>query len=131
MRQLLKLDPRPDAVFAYNDAAALAAMRVCQASGLRVPDDIALAGFDDLPAASYAPVPLTSVRIDTEALGRTGVKLLVEGDAMPQEVDLPVALVERQSSGGKRTAVSTARAGRVPRAPSDARGPREADRRRG
>jgi DNA-binding LacI/PurR family transcriptional regulator len=125
MRQLLKLEPRPDAVFAYNDTAALAAMRVCQASGLRVPDDIALAGFDDLPAASYAPVPLTSVRIDTEALGRTGVKLLVEGDAMPQEIDLPVALVVRESSRRRNgSATPVARPAPKPQVSRGARGSR-------
>ena len=98
MRQLLRLKLRPDAVFAYNDAAALAAIEVCRQAGLRVPQDIAFVGFDDIPAAAYGPVPLTTLRVDVEALGRTGVELLVQGDAMPQETVLPVALVERDSS---------------------------------
>ena len=46
--------PRPEAVFAYNDAAALAAQRVCTARGLRIPDDIAIVGFDNIPAAAHA-----------------------------------------------------------------------------
>lgn len=98
MRMLLKLRQRPDAVFAYNDTAALAAMRVCQAAGLRVPEDIAIVGFDDIPEASYAPVPLTTLRVDKEALGRAGVELIVHGEDLPQETVQPVELVVRASS---------------------------------
>ncbi|MEY2890391.1 MAG: hypothetical protein RJA98_299 [Pseudomonadota bacterium] len=101
MRQLLKLRPLPDAVFAYNDTAALAAMRVCQAAGLRVPEDIAFVGFDDIPAAAGSnPVPLSTLCVDKEALGRTGVALALQGDEMPQEIVQPVTLVVRASSGG-------------------------------
>jgi DNA-binding LacI/PurR family transcriptional regulator len=101
MRQLLKLRPLPDAVFAYNDTAALAAMRVCLASGVRVPEDIAFVGFDDIPSALDNPVPLTTLRIDKEALGRTGVTLALQGDELPQEIVHPVELVVRQSSGAR------------------------------
>jgi DNA-binding LacI/PurR family transcriptional regulator len=98
MRRLLERKARPRAVVAYNDAAALAALRVCQARGLRVPDDIAIVGFDDIPAASFGPVPLTTVRIDTDVLGRMGVEMLLDR-AMPQEVELPATLVVRSSCG--------------------------------
>jgi DNA-binding LacI/PurR family transcriptional regulator len=100
MRELLKLRRRPDAVFAYNDMAALAAIRVCQAVGLRVPEDIAFVGFDDIPAATYGSMGLTTLRVDKEALGRTGVELVVNGDAMPQDIVQPVELVVRDSCGG-------------------------------
>jgi len=99
MRELLKLRPRPDAVFAYNDMAALAAIRVCQSVGLRVPEDIAFVGFDDIPAATYGSMGLTTLRVDKEALGRTGVELVVNGDAMPQDIVQPVELVVRHSCG--------------------------------
>ena len=76
-------NPLPDAVFAYNDAAALAAMRVCLAHGLRVPDDIAFVGFDDIPAAAHSTPPLSTVAVDKEALGRRGVELLLEDHPNP------------------------------------------------
>ncbi|WP_110400913.1 LacI family DNA-binding transcriptional regulator [Sphaerotilus hippei] len=98
MRQLLKLRRRPDAVFAYNDTAALAAIRVCQQAGLRVPEDIAFVGFDDIPEAAYGAIGLTTLRVDKEALGRTGVELVMQGEQMPQELVLPVELVLRASA---------------------------------
>lgn len=98
MRQLLKLRQPPEAVFAYNDAAALAAMRVCLAAGLRVPQDIAFVGFDDVPGAAQGSIGLTTLRVDKSALGRTGVELLLHGESMPQEQVLPVELVVREST---------------------------------
>ena len=98
MRVLLRLRPRPDALFAYNDTAALAALKVCQEAGLRVPQDIAIVGFDDIPAASYASTPLSTLRVDKQALGRTGVELIMRGTEMPQETTLPVTLIVRASS---------------------------------
>jgi DNA-binding LacI/PurR family transcriptional regulator len=94
--------PLPDAVFAYNDAAALAAMRVCTAQGLRVPEDIAFVGFDDIPAAAQSTPPLSTVTVDQEALGRRGVELLLE-EALnePEMTDtlVPVNFIPRASSG--------------------------------
>ena len=90
--------PRPDAVFAYNDAAALAALRVCHAHGLRVPDDVAIVGFDDIPAAAHATPPLSTIAVDKEALGRRGIELLLEEAPAESEVRLPVNLVVRAST---------------------------------
>lgn len=98
MRQLLRLRPRPDAVFACNDMAALAALQVCQDAGLRVPQDVALVGFDDTPAAAGARPALSTLRVDKEALGRTGVDLVLRGHELPQQMVLPVELVVRGSS---------------------------------
>jgi len=100
MRQLLRLRRPPDAVFACNDVAALAALRVCIDAGLRVPADIALVGFDDIPAAATAQPPLSTLRVDKEALGRAGVELILRGDELPQQSVLPVELVLRASSAG-------------------------------
>ena len=90
--------PAPDAVFAYNDAAALAAMRVCLARGLSVPHDIAIVGFDDIPAAAHSAPPLTTISVDKEALGARGVELLLEEAPAELEVRLPVHLVPRAST---------------------------------
>ncbi|KVE26818.1 LacI family transcriptional regulator [Burkholderia singularis] len=101
MRQLLDAGgPLPDAVFAYNDAAALAAMRECLARGVRVPDDIAFVGFDDIPAAAHASPPLTTLAIDKETLGRQGIELLLADAPEQTELSVPVQLVARASSAG-------------------------------
>ena len=99
-------NPLPDAVFAYNDAAALAAMRVCLARGLRVPQDIAIIGFDDIPAAAQSTPPLSTMTVDKEALGRRGVELLLEDSPNtldPADTLVPVHLIaSRQYFGRKR-----------------------------
>ena len=102
MRTLLRRRLRPDAVFAYNDSAALAAMRVCLNAGLRIPEDIAFVGFDDIPAARYGAIPLTTLRVDKQELGRTGVEMLVGGGAMPQEMVMGVELMVRRVRGEDR-----------------------------
>jgi DNA-binding LacI/PurR family transcriptional regulator len=88
----------PDAVFAYNDAAALAAMRVCQMRGLRVPEDIAIVGFDDIAGAVHAVPSLSTIAVDKEALGRRGVELLLDEAPAVTEICLPVQLVARGST---------------------------------
>ncbi|MFT3954570.1 MAG: LacI family DNA-binding transcriptional regulator [Piscinibacter sp.] len=100
MRQLLRLRQPPDAVFACNDMVALAALQVCHEAGLRVPQDVAIVGFDDIAAAAGASPALSTLRVDKEALGRAGVELLMRGHEMPQQMVLPVELVVRASSGG-------------------------------
>ncbi|VXC62910.1 Transcriptional regulator, LacI family [Burkholderia sp. 8Y] len=95
----------PDAVFAYNDAAALAAMRVCLAHGLRVPEDIAFVGFDDIPAAAHSSPPLSTVAVDKEALGRRGVELLLDDPStQPDQANslMSVEFIARASSGTKK-----------------------------
>jgi DNA-binding LacI/PurR family transcriptional regulator len=98
MRRLLALDERPDAVFAYNDATALGAIEVCNEAGLRVPEDIRFVGYDDIAAAARSQPPLSTVRVDKDALGREAVTALIEGNTGPGELLLPVELVVRESS---------------------------------
>jgi DNA-binding LacI/PurR family transcriptional regulator len=54
MEKLLALPQPPDAIFAYNDMAALVAMRVCARKGIKVPEEMAIVGFDDIEAAAWA-----------------------------------------------------------------------------
>jgi DNA-binding LacI/PurR family transcriptional regulator len=95
-RRLLALNPRPDAIFCYNDSTALAAMQACLDTGLKVPADIAIVGFDDISGAAQAIPPLSSIAIDKEALGAAGVALLLE--QQNAEHTLPVQLIVRESS---------------------------------
>ncbi|RAJ57559.1 MULTISPECIES: LacI family DNA-binding transcriptional regulator [unclassified Streptomyces] len=82
MRELLDRRPDVDAVFAANDLTALGALRVLRERGLRVPEDVAVVGFDDmLPLAEQSDPPLTTVRQDIEQMGRLMARLLLRGPA--------------------------------------------------
>ncbi|GEM44444.1 LacI family DNA-binding transcriptional regulator [Deinococcus cellulosilyticus] len=98
VKRLLKLKKRPDAIFCWNDATAIQAIQSCVEAGLNVPEDIAIVGFDDLPTARTSFPPLTTVKINKEALGRRGVELLLQRPAEPTQVIVPTQLVIRGST---------------------------------
>ena len=75
--ELLAQKNRPTAVFAANDSMAIGALSAFRESGVRVPDDIAVAGFDDIPLARYMDPPLSSVRVPISDLGATAVDILL------------------------------------------------------
>ncbi len=77
-QRLLELPERPAAAFCANDALALGVLDALSQAGVRVPDDMALVGFDDVQGAAQAPVPLTSVRVFKEQLGELAMRHLVE-----------------------------------------------------
>lgn len=102
MRRLLELDPQLDAVFAASDLMAFGALRALAEAGRRVPDDVAVVGFDDAPIARHADPPLTTVHQPVEEMGRQMARLLVsrirrEEPAMPY-VLLDTRMVERASA---------------------------------
>jgi DNA-binding LacI/PurR family transcriptional regulator len=78
MRELLDRGAEFDAVFGFNDTLALGAMRVLQEAGLRVPQDVAVLGFDDLDEAAYAIPSLTTIDPGREWIARTAVETLLE-----------------------------------------------------
>ncbi|MDR7332059.1 LacI family DNA-binding transcriptional regulator [Roseateles asaccharophilus] len=98
MRRLLALPEPPDAVFAYNDSTAMHAIEYCHEQGLRVPDDVRFIGYDDIEAAARFKPPLSTVKMDKEALGQLAARALIEGDTEPNDAWLPVELVVRESS---------------------------------
>ncbi|MGH9733833.1 MAG: LacI family DNA-binding transcriptional regulator [Candidatus Acidiferrales bacterium] len=91
------------AVFAYNDNTAVAMMRVIQESGLRVPDDISVVGFDDIHAAAYTNPPLTTVRQPLRKMGEIAARTLldrIEGrEEYVPEIAIEPQFVVRESSG--------------------------------
>ncbi|MGB9775970.1 MAG: LacI family DNA-binding transcriptional regulator [Anaerolineae bacterium] len=98
------LPRRPTAVFAASDMMAAGAMKVLREAGLRVPEDVAVVGFDDVPLASMVEPPLTTVRQPIEQLGSMAVELLVSllenpGGEVVHRVVLPTELVIRASCG--------------------------------
>lgn len=104
-RELIKMANRPTAIFACNDMMAIGVLRAAAETGIRVPEDLALVGFDDIELAAYANPGLTTIAQDKQKIGETAVNLLVEkiGD---QEINgrrefLQPTLVVRKSCGSK------------------------------
>jgi DNA-binding LacI/PurR family transcriptional regulator len=92
---------RPTAIFGGNDWVALGALQAAKALGRRVPEDLALIGFDDLPHAALADPPLATIRQPLQAMGEAAARLafsLAQGDA-PEALLLPTELVARPSLG--------------------------------
>ena len=89
-----------DAIFAANDMAAFGALRALSEVGLRVPDDVAVVGFDDIALARYSHPPLTTLRIPRQQLGtEAAAQLLAQFGGQPTtSPELPVSLVVRSSS---------------------------------
>jgi LacI family transcriptional regulator len=102
--QLLELEPRPTAIFAANDSMAIGALSALREAGLRVPDDVAVAGFDDIPLARYLTPPLSTVHVDISQLGERAAALLLtslrKGNRPHQQLQLSTTLVIRASCGG-------------------------------
>jgi LacI family transcriptional regulator len=101
----LPADRRPDAIFAGNDLVALGVLQALTLAGVRVPDDIAIIGYDDIDFASSAAIPLSSVRQPADVMGRTAARLLLDVIADPeasvvQHVTLEPELVVRRSTSG-------------------------------
>ena len=78
MQELLALPDPPTAVFAANDILAIYALLFAVDSGLSVPDDVAIVGFDDIPEATIVRPTLTTVHKDIDSLGAAAVRMLVE-----------------------------------------------------
>jgi DNA-binding LacI/PurR family transcriptional regulator len=76
--QIENTHPRPTAIVAVNDFVAIIAMRAIKVMHLSVPDDIAVAGFDDTDLSVYLEVPLTTVAQDTFAIGKRAAQILLE-----------------------------------------------------
>ena len=107
--RLLDLPRPPDALFCFNDVIAFGAMHALRARGVRVPDDVAVVGFDDVEEASYSSPTLTSVRPDKKAIAETAVERLFArlenpDSHQPDEVVIPHELVVRESSGASPVA---------------------------
>ncbi|BCJ47948.1 LacI family DNA-binding transcriptional regulator [Actinoplanes ianthinogenes] len=102
MRQLLTRDPRPTAVFAAGDEMAVGALRAAHEAGLRVPDDIAIIGFDDIEVAALIPPGLTTVAQDKTGIGTAAAEALLAmlpgTAAAPEPTALPTELIVRGST---------------------------------
>lgn len=106
--RLIKRGGAPTAIVAMSDLIAIGALEFALSRGIRVPDDLSLVGFDDIPEVSWVQPPLTTIRQPTQEKGRTAAKLLldlvVRGGA-PRHVVLETELVVRGSVGSSDTAL--------------------------
>jgi len=101
--EMLALDTLPDAFFVCNDYMAIGAMSALQEEGIRIPDDVAIAGFDDIPSARYATPSLTTIRVPVYDLGRQAAQRLLAmihaaEPPSPCHRTLPSELIVRSSS---------------------------------
>jgi len=103
--ELLRSPDRPTAIFCSTDDQAIGVLRAAREVGLVVPDDLAVAGFDDLPEAAFSDPPLTTVASDRDAMARAAVdlvlddSLMVPGSQTPRLRRFPSRLVVRRSCG--------------------------------
>lgn len=106
-RQLLNLPVLPDALIAANDQMAIGAMAAAAERGLRIPHDLAVAGFDDIPSARYLQPSLTTVNLSIYEQGARAVELLLERiadpDLPPKVIPIASTLVIRRSCGCEET----------------------------
>ncbi|TXK19514.1 LacI family DNA-binding transcriptional regulator [Homoserinibacter sp. GY 40078] len=103
-RALLDRDPRPDAIFCYSDLLAMGALRAVFDAGLRVPEDVAIIGIDDIEEGRYARPSLSTVSLDTPFIARNAVARVVaridDPDAEAAEIVAPHAVIPRESTLG-------------------------------
>ena len=112
MKSLLAADPEIDAVFAANDLMAFGAMHALRDAHRRVPEDVAVVGFDDLPAAALTHPRLTTVHQPLYEMGRTAARMLmaaVRGEPVARRIEVPTTLTVRASAGEGKAARQPAR----------------------
>jgi LacI family transcriptional regulator len=104
MERLLALEDPPDGVFAASDIMAIGAMSAIERVGLRVPDDIAVVGYDDIAEATLVSPQLTTVRQDAVAQGTAAteglLRMISDPSSNPIELIIPIELIVRESTTG-------------------------------
>lgn len=100
MNQALDKKDYPPVFFAANDSIAIGALRAIHEKSLRIPDDIAIVSFNDIPTSQFTFPPLTTVKVYTEFMGELAVELILErmnGRVIPKSVVVPTQLILRES----------------------------------
>lgn len=104
MARILNAGAPPDGVFCFNDLLALGALRELSRRGIRVPDDIAIVGFDDIDDGRFSTPTLTTISPDKAAIARLAVEIVAhhlgdDAELQPQEMFAPYRLIKRESTG--------------------------------
>jgi LacI family transcriptional regulator len=103
-QQIIAMEPRPTAIFASNDSMAIGAMSALREAGIKIPTDMAVAGFDDIPISKYIRPPLSSVHVSIAELGQHAMERLLmaiekKNNYVKQHTALPATVVIRESCG--------------------------------
>lgn len=109
-QELLALNQPPTAIFAANDIMALGAIYAIQEAGLRVPDDVALVGYDDRDFAAWIRPSLTTIRMPSYEMGQAAARLLLEqfeGEELEDATQIPGKLIVRQSCGAENASITS------------------------
>ena len=122
MQRLLDLPEPPDAVFCFNDLMAIGALRACVEAGVRVPEEVAIVGFDDIAETRYSNPTVTTISPDLTGLARAALELLsrrIDGDDGPAEdVEVAWTLEARETTLGVRRQSGSGGRGRTGGAPT-------------
>ena len=101
MEKMFRLQKLPTAIFACNDLMAIRAMAAIQDKGMKIPDEISIAGFDDIDMSQQIHPPLTTVRVEKEEMGKIGVRRLIQrmknSNKRAEKITVPTELVVRKS----------------------------------
>lgn len=110
-QNLLSLPELPTAIFSSNDMMAFGVMEAAREKGLRLPEDLSIIGFDDIPQASHVHPQLTTVRQPLEEMGQRAAQLLLHYIAHPKgeivRIELPTELIIRESCQSPRALLSS------------------------
>ncbi len=104
-RQFLSTPDRPEAIFAYNDLSALGFEKAVLEAGFKIPEDVAIVGFDNIKRGVTASVPLTTIHQPTDKIGELAVEMIykkVEGMETPTQQILKPRLIIRDSCGARK-----------------------------
>jgi LacI family transcriptional regulator len=111
-RALLAAHPELTAIYCTTDTLAIGALSECRMLGLRVPEDVSVAGFSDLEIVSQLDPPLSTVHIPTDQIGTRTADFLIDrisGRASPEKIELEAEIIIRQSTGAVRVATRSGR----------------------
>jgi LacI family transcriptional regulator len=117
--EIAAMKPRPTAIFAANDSMAIGALAALAEEGVRVPEDVAVVGFDDIPIARYVTPQLTTIGVDIAELGRRAFAVLLDLIDHPRARDprrerIDTTLVVRKSCGSPDKTRKNRRKGETP-----------------
>jgi LacI family transcriptional regulator len=111
MKKAIVRGEMPEAFFIASDSMAIGALRALQEANLQVPEDVAIVGFNGIQVSGFLTPPLTTIKVHTEQMGRTAVKLMQDrlmGREVSLKVVVPTELIKRESCGGmlKKAAIT-------------------------
>ena len=103
VKSLVALPAAPTAIFCYNDMAAIGSLSALKQAGLRVPGDLSIVGFDDIPFASYVDPPLTTIHQPKDEMGRLAMRMLLDllDHKQVANVVVPGKLIVRESASAR------------------------------